>query len=224
MRAPSPAAGRSPLLLASTAPASAQARTICGKVTDEGRPVAGAAIEVTSLSGCARRVRRRETAARRRSEVARHDKRKRRLRRRRATSGIYLVAASKDGVGTDQTEIAIAVRQHPLGEFEAGEGRSGARRRPCCEDYCLHESVRSRVRLRPRPAIQRSAACCAGSKLFNFTRAGCNDSPVAGSGPLVAGGSRDAARRSRQHLGVSAVDSREAARNQCRRQERASSR
>jgi tetratricopeptide (TPR) repeat protein len=96
------------VLLGIAAPVSGQTRQIAGKVTDaDGQPVAGAVVEVTSLSGAV---------------VGFVDREQRRAggQKYRATtnvngdygvavavSGVYLVVASKDSVGTDQREIVV---------------------------------------------------------------------------------------------------------------------
>ena len=83
----------------------AQTRRIQGKVVDEqGAAVAGAAIEVTLMAPWPTRLCR----AKQRSDMARHG------RTRTATTssrcrgaGEYVVTATKDGVGSDQTKVAV---------------------------------------------------------------------------------------------------------------------
>ena len=85
-----------------------QTRMIAGKVTDEdGRPVAGATIEVTSLSGSivGFAVRERRRAGGQRWQTTTSDNGDYGVGV--PVSGIYLVTASKSGIGTDQTQIAV---------------------------------------------------------------------------------------------------------------------
>ncbi len=96
-------------LLAVAAPAFAQVRTISGKVTDsEGQPVAGAAIDVTSVSdaivGFVVRERRPVGGLKYRATTNENGEYGVAVN----VSGIYLVTASKDGIGFDQTEITVA--------------------------------------------------------------------------------------------------------------------
>jgi tetratricopeptide (TPR) repeat protein len=95
------------VVVGTAAPVLGQTRTITGTVTDAtGRPVAGAVVEISNLSGAvvgfARELQhgdsqtwRATTDGSGRYGVA------------VSISGIYLVAASKDGVGSDQTRVTV---------------------------------------------------------------------------------------------------------------------
>jgi carboxypeptidase family protein len=96
------------ILLGIVEPAFGQARTITGRVTDEqGRPVTGAAIEITSLSdavvGFVVREQRRADGQKWRTTTNENGNYGVAV----LVSGIYLVAASKEEIGTDQTEIVV---------------------------------------------------------------------------------------------------------------------
>ncbi len=165
------------VLLASTVPASAQARMIRGKVTDEsGRPVAGATIEVTSLSeslvGFVTRDGRRAGGQKWHATTNENGDYGLSV----PTSGVYLVAASKDGVGTDQTEIAIHFDSIPSLNLRLGKAEVAPTAAVCEDSASTKAFVEMTVAARAgHPGLGRLLRWL---EAVQFHAPGCNDSPV----------------------------------------------
>ena len=171
------------VLLATCALASAQTRTISGKVTDEnGRPVAGALVEVTSVTdalvGFVARERRRTDGTTWRATTNRNGE----FVVGVPTSGIYLVEASKEGVGYQQSDIVVEYVSVTMNLTLAKPSALDA------GQWCADDTTKTRRHEDLKAFNESTAAGKAGhpalARLLRWLEAvqlhtaGCNDSPM----------------------------------------------
>ncbi len=164
-------------LLATCAAASAQTRTIRGRVTDEaGGPVAGALVEVTSVSdalvGFVSREQRRTDGTTWRATTNRNGE----FVVGVPTSGIYLVAASKEGIGHQETDIIVEYASVPSVNLTLAKPSVPDAAQGCAYATTLKTFNESTAAAKAgHPALARLLRWLEAVQLHT---AGCNDSPM----------------------------------------------